>query len=219
MAREQLEASDGWVRCGHCMEVFDARLGLTEDVALDAAAAHAATADSSSVSPELRFLQQAQKKFFWSKTIVRFFLVIFIASLLFLLGAQLLRTEQARLTRMYPALDPLSQWLCQQVSCVSVPKRRIEQWSIDSSSFEREGAAFRLQFHLKNQALKTLLIPSVELSLLDRNDQVLVRQVMDLQQTSAQDETLGFEKHLSFLITPTTSRKDITGYRLVVFYP
>lgn len=49
---DQLRISEGWVRCGHCGEVFDATAHLQAEGALDAAAAPAMAAAPPQVVPE-----------------------------------------------------------------------------------------------------------------------------------------------------------------------
>ena len=48
---DQLRISDGWVRCGHCAEVFDARLNMPSDPSQPPAAVRESIATTSAPSP------------------------------------------------------------------------------------------------------------------------------------------------------------------------
>ncbi|MDI9332956.1 MAG: zinc-ribbon and DUF3426 domain-containing protein [Cytophagales bacterium] len=208
---EQLTASDGQVRCGHCMVVFDANQ-------------HTSTPPPVSVMPseppqaELSFIQQAQKNAFWSRTSVRFMLVLVSFLLLLLLALQIIRTERERIKPLAPQLHTMIEATCHIWSCPTLTHMGIEGWRIENSSFQKEGASsFRLIVQIKNIAATSLLVPQLELSLLDAHDALLIRRVIPL--SAEQHLPSGQEQAFHFLIRPEPELQTIVGYRLVLFYP
>jgi predicted Zn finger-like uncharacterized protein len=218
MVREQLEASSGQVRCGHCMEVFDAKTQQGDAQMLDLLGD--ANPDVTDAPPNmtLSFVEQAKKRAFWSSTMIRSMMAIAAMLLLFGLSVQVLRTERERLVQAFPSLQPTAQKLCRLWTCPVSARLQIEGWRIESSSFQKEGAnAFRLGVQLQNTSPAALLVPQLELSLLDASDALLVRRVIALE--TAKSLASGEERSYSFLISPQVNLRGIVGYRLVLFYP
>jgi hypothetical protein len=212
MVREQLEASSGHVRCGHCMVVFDASIAL-DPASLDLPSTEKTHHD------ELSFVQLAQKEAFWSNQSVRIGLILITLLLLSLLLLQVIRLGQERLVQLAPNLEPVAQHLCALWPCTKAARLQIDGWRIESSNFQKEGTqAFRLTVQLKNISQAQLLVPQLEISLLDTSDAVLVRRAL----TVAENQSIpsGEERTYYFLITPQSSLyTSILGYRLVLFYP
>jgi predicted Zn finger-like uncharacterized protein len=232
MVREQLEASDGHVRCGHCMEVFDAQTQLTQLSNLDAE--HMLNDVPSQLSSSLQvdapytdlsFVQQAKKEQFWSSPIIRAALITITGFLIGLLTVQLARNEHERLSQWSPSLAPALQKLCDMLPCTLQGRRLADGWLIESSSFQKEGSdSFRLTVTLKNISPTNLLIPQLELTLLDNSDALLVRHVITLEADASTTLPSTVERTYNWLITPQSNAgirlnfKDIVGYRLALFY-
>lgn len=233
MVREQLEASDGRVRCGHCMVVFDAQAQLTQldDLDREHRAGHVQSEftpplQSQAKHSNLSFVQQAKKTQFWSNPWIRALLVIIAIALLVLLAIQTIRSEHARLTRFMPSTALIVQKVCGVWPCTASSRRQIDGWLIENSSFQKEGnTSFRLTATLKNTSPATLIVPQLELNLLDSNDALLVRHVIAVDANDSTTLPSGVERSHNWLITPQTgtnirlNMKDIVGYRLVLFYP
>ncbi len=227
LVREQLEASGGWVRCGHCMTVFDAKAQFSDlDRALSEIDNDAMTSSSGlSNAGDLSFVTQAKKQAFWSSRSMRVSLSALSFLLLCVLLVQILRHEQDRLRTRWPQLNPLAIKLCDFTTCPTSAGRQIDDWLIDSSSFQKEGVdSFRLTLLLKNTSLSTLLVPSIELSLLGASDTLLIRQVVQIIPSEASLSMAGgADQILNFIITlksdSNINSHDIMGYRLVLFYP
>ena len=233
MVREQLEASDGRVRCGHCMEVFDAQAQLTQADDLDhehrldrGQSEFTPPSQSQAQHPDLSFVQQSKKTQFWSSPWIQMLLVLVSLILLVLLTMQLIRTEHTRLISLMPSTAPMVQKLCDLLPCTSSARRLVDGWLIENSSFQKEGnTAFRLTATLKNTSQTTLLVPQLELNLLDKNAALLVRHVIAADASYSTTMPSGVEHTYNWLITPQTNTnirlamKDIVGYRLVLFYP
>ena len=232
MVREQLQASDGHVRCGHCMEVFDAQTQLNQLSNLDAE--HMLNDVPSQLSSalqietplaDLSFVQQAKQEQFWSNPFMRAALITITGLLLSLLTLQLARNERERLNQWNPSLAPALQKLCAILPCKLQGRRLVDGWLIESSSFQKEGSdSFHLTATLKNTFSTSLLIPQLELTLLDNNDALLVRHVITLEADTSTTLPSAAERTYSWLITPQSNTsirlnfKDIVGYRLALFY-
>lgn len=232
MVREQLEASDGHVRCGHCMDVFDAKAQLSQLSNLDAE--HmlndlpnelSSAAQMETPHTNLSFIQQAKKEQFWSSPFMRAALIMMTGLLAILLTLQLMRNERERLNQWNPSLAPALQKLCDMLPCALQGRRLVDGWLIESSSFQKEGSeSFRLTATLKNTSPTSLLIPQLELTLLDNNDALLVRHVITTETDASTTLPSTVERTYNWLITPQSNPsirlnfKDIVGYRLALFY-
>jgi predicted Zn finger-like uncharacterized protein len=229
IVREQLDASSGWVRCGHCMDVFDAKSQFS---ALELATNPSSDVLANSVANDgnLSFVMQAKQQAFWLSRSMRAALGVSSLLLVTLLLIQIISTRQGAINQTWPSAAPITQTLCQYVPCVTSGTRQIDAWLIDSSHFEKEGSnGFRLSVLLKNASTSRLLIPRIELTLLGSNDALLVRHVIAANADELQDETMagGAERTMSFNISPKIDQaagsvinaRDIAGYRLVLFHP
>jgi hypothetical protein len=110
--------------------------------------------------------------------------------------------------------------LCAGLTCAPLKRLQIEGWRIESSNFQKDGSdTFRLTLQIKNSLGTSLLVPQLELSLLDIGEALLVRRTLPL---SGKDESVsgGEERSYSFSITPQADlTAKIIGYRLFLFYP
>jgi hypothetical protein len=213
MVREQLDASGGWVRCGHCMDVFDAKsqLAVTDPL------------PETAVAAPLSFVQQAANQAFWQRPMVRIGLILMCLFAALLLAAQVLRSERDRIALVSPAVSGLSTKLCQLWPCAPIARLQIDGWVLDNSSFQKaSGGQFRLGMLLKNNSQSDLLVPHVDVSLLDANETVLLRKSIDLSTNLAGQVVTaasGEERKFDLLLAPSIGSATITGYRLVLFYP
>lgn len=229
IVREQLDASSGWVRCGHCMDVFDAKSQFSPSE-LAATVSSDGLASAMMNDGNLSFVVQAKQQAFWLSRSMRVALGFSSLLLFTLLLIQIISTRQSAINQSWPNTTPITQTICQYIPCTTSPTRQIDAWLIDSSHFQKEGTnGFRLSMLLKNASTSRLLVPRIELTLLGSNDALLVRHVIAANTAEQQDETMagGAERTMSFNISPKTdqaassvvSARDITSYRLVLFYP
>ncbi len=225
---EQLEASAGWVRCGHCMSVFDAKSQFSESEIL-ALKEPFDTLNSSIDESNLSFIHQAKKQAFWASSTTRSFFIVLSIMLVGLLLLQVLRHHSTDLARSWPSLKPLVNVICSTTNCTPRVTRQIEAWVIDNSSFQKiEANRFQLSLVLKNTSQTSLYLPHIELSLLGDGDNLLIRHVInttvDLPDTVV---SAGAERSLTFTVKPrvdtgtesVVNTTGINGYRLILFYP
>jgi len=126
-----------------------------------------------------------------------------------------------------PALRPLLQQLCDLTTgCQVSALRQIGAITIDGASFLREngGDGYRLLFTLRNAARMPLAMPAVELSLLDSQERVVVRRVLQPAEFGAPAVlAAGAERSAALPIElsgpQVAALPPVAGYRVVAFYP
>ncbi len=216
---DQLKVSQGWVRCGHCAEVFDASLhlqatqaqaghgeGLNARADLAVRSGHRDDSNDSNDSEvlsefpldapdaakDVSFLRDAKRRAFWRKPGVRVALGLFGIALVVLLVLQVLLQQRDSLAAADPAFKLWLQKLCEQLDCEVAPLRRMDSLVIDSSSFNKVGAdSYHLTFMLKNSGAVAVAMPSLEVTLTDTQDQALVRRVLTPAQFGSSNALLG----------------------------
>ena len=267
---DQLKVSGGWVRCGHCSEVFDAQAhlqgdaepappvsppeslpadsaepesassippGLSPEPVAEEVVAASLAADSSldsssmdssmdssllgppSVLPDVSFVRQARALAFWRRPLVRGALALVCLALLTLLALQVAVFERDRIAAMEPRAKPWLQALCQQLGCEIAPLRMAEALVIDSSSFNKlRGDAYRLNVAIKNTAPLELAMPALDLALTDTQDQPVLRRVLVPADFGA-PATLAANAEFNGSVALQLDRAQVSGYRVLVFYP
>ncbi|MEO8332153.1 MAG: zinc-ribbon and DUF3426 domain-containing protein [Gallionella sp.] len=205
IAKTQLEAHHGMVRCGHCLQAFDTRpnfapeeidpqleLPLLEDTLAEAEQPHAeepgATSQDSVRAAVLQplmladkavFLTGARDVEFLSKRRSRLWTIAALPLLLLLLAqtAYLFRIE---LAAHLPDLKPTLVHFCQIMKC-SVPlPQKAGMMSIESSELKDDpahGNRIMLIAQLRNRASYAQAFPDLELTLTDSQDKALARRV------------------------------------------
>ena len=226
---QQLELAKGWVRCGRCAHVFEAALHFetppdipapplpsAEAPALfRAAMAPAAVAPALEPSPAFTRIDSAEGEAIplpltWLVSAGVLFLVLLL---------QLLLVQRNWLAAEEPALRPVLSALC---ACEVTWPREPEAVLIESSSFtENPQGGYTVQLRLKNTQHHPVAMPALELSLMDLQDQVLVRRVFSAEELSGKDHVLALRdvrSTLNFDLDDKVSKR-ITGFRAIVFYP
>lgn len=262
---EQLRLSEGWVRCGHCSEIFDAsaniaragelfpqaqrrhrdpvpepepleqaRLGEKPEASLSDWAREIAALPSESVPRQLdllddeapanvSFVQEAQRKAFWSSRPVRMAFGVAALLLAVALLLQLAHHERNRLAAAQPALRPALDAMCEVLRCTVGPARQIESLVIDGSSFNKvRGDAYRLSVTLRNQGAVPVATPAVELTLTDSQDQPVLRRVLFPTDLGAQPTLPAggeWSSGLTIAVLGNATAARVAGYRVFAFYP
>ena len=180
---------------------------------------------------EVSFVQDARRKEFWKRPLLRAALGLLFLLLLLALALQWMVRQKDMLAAMHPRLVPLLETLCRPLECEIRPLRRIGSLAIDSSSFSKTGPdTYRLGFVLKNNDVTALEIPALEVTLTDNRDQVLTRRVVTPGQFGAAAPTVGAHLELSGSVSLRVSGESgafpsqaaplpVAGYRLLAFYP
>ena len=195
---------------------------------------------------EVSFVREAERKAFWTKPLVRGFLLGLSAVLALAVAVQWVLQQKDSLAALEPRLYPALQALCAQLGCQIQPPRRVESLVIDSSTFTKIASdAYRLSFVLKNTSNLPVEMPALELTLTDAQDQAVVRRVVLPAQFGAVSRILEARSEMSGVVSlwvagesgrsgtspsaaPSTSFPAsvasgaawrVAGYRVLAFYP
>jgi predicted Zn finger-like uncharacterized protein len=188
-------------------------------------AAHAdeiPTLPESLLDEDVSFVLQARRKAFWRRPLIRFSLSALAVVLLCCLALQVALYERDQLAVLEPQVKPWLIRLCAQLDCrVAVP-RQIESVVIDSSTFTKvRSDVFRLSFTVRNTAGVEVATPAVEVTLMDTQEQPVLRRVLTPSEIGA-GPVLSLKGEWSAVLNmgvePTGGGR-VSGYRLLAFYP
>lgn len=236
---DQLRISEGWVRCGECGLVFDGRAELMNSGPLDTSTEESGPPPTSGMptlaSPEpmpyrstvvapppVSFLRLPSVDAVGPGASWLLWLVAIL--LLAALAAQVALHERNRLAATWPAMKPWLQSLCAPVNCVVGAYQKMEDISVESSSFSQvRGEAYRLQVVLRNTGEQSIAMPALELSVTDGRDEVLVRRVFQAAEFSGASTTLAahadWSASLNIGVSAPAAVGRVAGYRVLAFYP
>lgn len=145
---------------------------------------------------------------------------------MFLLVLQVLHQERDAIVARQPGMRPLLAGVCTVTGCQLSALRQIGDITIDGAAFAREkiGDGYRLSFTLRNAAAVPLAMPAVELSLLDMQEQAVVRRVLLPADFGAPAELAARGERVASMplaldAAQAASLPPVAGYRLVAFYP
>lgn len=203
----------------------------TAPVPADPASTEADAAPPAQASPEVSFVREARRRAVWKKPLVRVLLGLLSLVLLAALLLQWVLQQKDNLAAMDPRLAPFLQTLCHTLDCEIRPPRHIESVVIDSSNFTKVAPdVYRLSFVLKNTSAARVEIPSLEVTLIDAQEQALVRRVLAPEQFGASTHALAARAELPGVVilkvagelapgTPAAPALPVNGYRILAFYP
>lgn len=144
--------------------------------------------------------------------------------LLLVLAGQWVYQDHDRLAAARPPWQPALESVCKLLHCSVAPLAQIESIAIDSAAFS-QGAVdhYRLSFTLKNTSDLRLAMPSVELTLTDAQERVVVRRVLSPAELDATADHLTahaeWPVRVNLRLQIETSAAAVVGYRLLAFYP
>jgi predicted Zn finger-like uncharacterized protein len=246
---DQLRISEGWVRCGHCDEVFDGNAHLQTLSDVDDAGVYEAQTDTNladgsnltqpgRIEPSgplpsfdvatadhtpLSFMRQDEGLHPRQAVRGKKWMVLLCFALALLLATQILVRERGHIAAAAPALRPLLLAVCERLACTVSAPQQMEAIAIERSAFTRlEEEVYLLNFSLKNSASSERAIPALELTLTDNRDQPLLRRVLQAAEfTDRQSIAASVELNASvpMHIQKSADSMPITGYRLLAFYP
>ncbi|MES2248905.1 MAG: zinc-ribbon and DUF3426 domain-containing protein [Pseudomonadota bacterium] len=164
---------------------------------------------------------------FWQRKGVRRLLVLLAVLAALVLVVQIVRHERDGIVARQPNLRPALSALCQYTGCELAALRQIGDIVIEGAAFAREksgGNDYRLSFTLRNAATVPLAMPAIELSLLDTQEQAVVRRVLTPTDYGAPGVLAArADRAASLPLTLSASEAaalpPIAGYRVEAFYP
>lgn len=241
VAEEQLESHDGMVRCGHCLQAFDARVDFIANEPdpqldlpiLDAAAEEVMAAEPIEPAKPARpqtlaeqitlvtndepVMATAARQWPWALANAALLIVLLFQ------GAYFFRVD---LAAQLPGLKPLLVNTCSALGCAVPLPRDSEQIGIESSSLEAHpDAAHLITLHalLRNHAPYAQAYPELELSLNDMNDHPLARRTLQPQDYLPANQPaqigLAARRELEIALNMDVADLNPAGYRLFLFYP
>ena len=184
--------------------------------------------------PDVGFVREAQRKDFWKSPWVRTVLGVICLVLALALMLQWTVRQKDLLAAQAPQLAPWLQAMCRPLGCAVKPLRRIESLVIENASFSRTAADFyRLSFTFTNTGDADVEIPALEVTLTDRQDQVVVRRVVMPAEFGVTAITLAaYSKQTGTLTLKVdsaggqvsanpaqTGLLPVASYRILAFYP
>jgi predicted Zn finger-like uncharacterized protein len=228
---DQLGQADGWVRCGRCEGVFEALLHLTPPASFsDASSLAALFAELDLPLPTPRAktatleVAPASAPALIPAPVLRWrgLWLFACVSLLLLLMVQFAWVGRHVLFAQIPALQPALLAACEAFRCEVTWPRSPDAVLIESSHFsEASEGGYSVILYLKNTESYPVATPALELTLLDLQDQVVVRRVFMHDELGLADHLLAqreLRAQLHFDLEADASQR-VAGFRALVFYP
>lgn len=234
----------GMVRCGHCMQTFDARLGFVPDLPsaqlelpiLDTGLApvESPVAPFTSTLPVLQPMTLAEQVAIVADEDTGEFQpgrrlwpwAIATVLMLMLLAAQAAYYFRVELAARVPALKPMLIEYCRLLKCTVPLPQQTGLMGIEWSELEADPGRenqINLNALLRNRAPYAQAYPSLELTLNDSEDKPLARRVFRPADylPSGEDLNAGLRAggELSIRLQLDTGDLRPIGYRLALFYP
>ncbi len=237
IAEAQLEAHFGMVRCGHCLQTFDARPGFVPDKPhpqlelpmLDMPDSQSLSslhvlqpmtlAEQVAIVEDEGISEYRPERRSWPWAVASLLLtLLFLAQ-----SAYFFRTE---LAARIPGLKPVLISYCLILKCTVPLPQKTELIGIESSDIEADSShenQVNLNALLRNRAPFAQAFPNLELTLNDVQDKPLARRVFRptdyLPPSESQAAGLPPSRELAIKLHLDTQDLKPIGYRLVLFYP
>jgi predicted Zn finger-like uncharacterized protein len=181
---------------------------------------------------DLSFVRIANSKAFWQRTAVVRSLRAASVGLIGLLFFQVVLSQRNHLVATHPAYKNGFDTLCKSIGCTVEPFKNIDALKIESSSFQKsqqvftdnsQGENFALKLAIKNSTELAVAMPAVELTLTDSNDKPVLRRVLLPKDLGFSADTLAasgdWTGSMAVIVTPSSTKAVVTGYRVLLFYP
>ncbi|MDH2918632.1 MAG: zinc-ribbon and DUF3426 domain-containing protein [Sideroxydans sp.] len=244
IAAAQLQAHQGQVRCGQCLQAFDARLEFISDEPHPQLELHELVANAPapvtappSLASSLDFSQPVPTELHGEERVVampadaapvtkRGRAGLLIALLVLGLLLQLAYVWRADLAARLPASKPLLQTVCTWLSCTVGLPQSSELISIESSNLEADpnnSQLISLNVLLRNRANYALALPQLELTLNDSQERPMARRIfkpteyLSVPQTA--DAGVAANQEINIKVWLELRGLNPSGYRLVLIYP
>jgi hypothetical protein len=150
---------------------------------------------------------------------------IVAALLLVLLVALLAWWQREPVMSRWPQTVDMYRQACAKLGCVVLPPRNIDQLQIETSTLTQSTQVnqFELSMSVHNRAALALAWPSLEISLLDANNQLVIRRVVSpaqyLPAGTDLNAGIGANGRQAVHLQLTASGTTPANYRVLIFYP
>lgn len=167
-------------------------------------------------------MRDAQRRAFWRKPLVRASLAASIV-----LGALTLAGQWAYQNRSpLAARIPLARAAFEALRWPVPPWQNIQAIEIEDSDFlKNSDDSYQLRVSLRNSSTQPVAMPALELALLDDDEQVVTRRVVQGDPALPMPTVIAprgrWEATAEVLVQlpPELAQRGIAGYRVAVFYP
>ena len=206
---EELTQADAWLRCSQCQRVFDSTgLVVSWDEPLTLTKPEPEEEPTAQGAPPAREATRATA--LWAAVVL----------MLCLLPALLVVQQRQALLVKWPALWPVFSRVCAVTRCELAAVSRAQDLVIDTSSLTPQSDGYAVTAVLRNTAPWPVRPAALELTLLDGQEQPVVRRVflpdvLKLSQTLQPEQTIA----LRLAFTLDASVGVVTGYRLRSIQP
>lgn len=258
-----LQAAQGWLRCGQCGHVFDSTglvlawtpalvqgeqsvfgpsLSVDADLVADPLDRlvlddllkmedRASTAPS---SPDLDSFEQALSTFkphlpvsapqlavgaqsekALSQWWMRYVVLVLTLGLL----VQLAFVQRHAIVATWPESERFVRHVCQSFACQVKPVRGVDGLVIDSSELIQKDGGYLLRWTIRNATDRVLAMTSLELTLMQGADKVVIRRVLLAEQTGAPEALAPNRSWSGELALTLDEELKFSDYRLLSFYP
>ncbi|CAB3777440.1 DUF3426 domain-containing protein [Pararobbsia alpina] len=125
----------------------------------------------------------------------------------------------------WPQTVDVYQQACAKLGCAALPPRNIDQLQIEASTLTQSTQAnrFELSMNLHNRAALALAWPALEISLLDANNQLVIRRVVSpaeyLPAGIDLNAGIGANARQAVRLQLTANGAAPANYRVLIFYP
>lgn len=179
---------------------------------------------ASDIEPDdLSFVREAKRKAFWRRPPVRAGMAVLGLALVAALASQWAIHDRDRIATFEPRARPVLAWLCSLAKCTISPLRQIDSIAIESSSFSKvRDNLYRLNLVIKSSATVELAMPSIELTLMDTQEQPVLRRILtstELGAPAVMAPTGEWAASLPIAVAADSIAIRIAGYRVLAFYP
>ncbi|PUE29957.1 zinc-ribbon and DUF3426 domain-containing protein [Limnohabitans sp. Jir72] len=151
----------------------------------------------------------------WRSGFSRLWALVLLLSLV----GQSLWIGRHALLGQWPAMEAPVHAICDVMTCQSVYLQDVQGMVIDSSSFTDRHGVYELAWTVRNSALQTLAMTSLELTLQDMQGQPVVRRVLTPADVGAPKSLSPGQVWSGQLMVRMDSDVAVTGYRVLNFYP
>lgn len=150
--------------------------------------------------------------------------VLVVVGLLISLSALLAYTARGPIVQQWPELRPMVLQWCATLGCQLPAQRRLEALVLQASSLSQDDSSghhrLRLQWHNSSDA--PVIMPAVDLSIVNAQGQVLARRMLDPSelQPALTSVAPGSEAAVSAVLhLRALAAEDIASFRVSTFYP
>ena len=194
--------------------------------AVDAGVAAEAAATEAAGEEKFSFMRDAERRAFWRKPLVRAGLSLAVGLGLLALAGQWAYHQRASLYARIPLARLVLDAACRPLNCRIAPWQNIHAVEIEASEFlKNPDESYALHVALRNSSLHPVAMPALELSLLDADQQLVVRRVIAVDPAVPSPPVLPprgqwhVDATVDVRLPADLAQRDISGYRLTVFYP